>query len=122
MIVALDNARYHHVMLLSPFLRQNIKQLRLLWQPQLASIERAWKPARRLVTHNRYLPTPEDVVKAVRTRFDRRRRPNRLLIRPCCITWGAMFKSPNATSRPPGKELGESLEAQSWDTEYESDV
>lgn len=90
MIVVLDNARYHHAVLLRPFLRQHAKRLRLLFlppcSPQLASIERVWKLARRLATHNRYFPTFEEVIKAVNACFVRWRRPNGVLRRLCCIT------------------------------------
>ena len=89
MIVVLDNARYHHAVLLKPFLPKHAKQLRLLflppYSPQLASIERVWKLARRLATHNRYFPALEEVLKAVNACFDRWRRPNRVLRKPCCI-------------------------------------
>ena len=89
MIVVLDNARYHHAVLLAPFLRQNAPQLRLLflppYSPQLASIERVWKLTRRLATHNRYFPTLEQVLQAVNVCFDRWRRPNPILRRLCCI-------------------------------------
>jgi len=89
MIVVLDNARYHHAVLLKPFLRQHAVQLRLLflppYAPQLASIERAWKLTRRLATHNRYFPTLEQVLRAVNACFDRWQRPNEVLRRLCCI-------------------------------------
>lgn len=90
MIVVLDNARYHHAVLLAPFLRQHAKELRLLflppYSPQLASIERVWKLTRRLATHNRYFPKLEQVVDAVNSCFNRWRRPNSVLQRLCCIT------------------------------------
>lgn len=90
MIVVLDNARYHHAVLLAPFLREHAPDLRLLflppYSPQLASIERVWKLTRRLATHNRYFPTLEEVLEAVNVCFDRWRRPNRILRRLCCIT------------------------------------
>jgi transposase len=90
MIVVLDNARYHHAVILRPFLQKHAAQLRLLflppYSPQLASIERVWKLTRRLATHNRYFPTLEEVLDAVNTCFDRWRRPNRILRRLCCIT------------------------------------
>ncbi len=90
MIVVLDNARYHHAMLLAPFLRENAPHLRLVfllpYSPQLASIERAWKLTRRPATQNRYFPTLDEVLEAVNTCFDRWRRPNRILRRLCCIT------------------------------------
>jgi hypothetical protein len=61
MIIVLDNARYHHAVLLAPFLPKHARELQLLflppYSPQLAPIERVWKLTRRLATHNRYLPT-----------------------------------------------------------------
>ena len=90
MFVVLDNARYHHALLLAPFLRRYARRLRLLflppYSPQLAPIERVWKLARRLATHNRYFATLPDVLLAVETCFDRWRRPNQVLRRLCCIT------------------------------------
>ena len=89
MIIVLDNARYHHARLLAPFLRKYRRILSLLflppYSPQLASIERVWKLARRLATHNRYFPTLNAVLDAVNHCFDAWRRPNRVLKRLCCI-------------------------------------
>ena len=72
------------------FLRRHTRQLRLLflpsYSPQLAPIERVWKLARRLATHNRYFATLPEVLKAVSACFDRRRRPNKVLHRLCGIT------------------------------------
>lgn len=92
MIERLENARYHQTALPKPFLRRQAKHLRLLYlprysphhSPHLASIERVWKLARRVATHNRYFPTLEGV-KAVNGCFDRCRPPNRLLRKLCCI-------------------------------------
>jgi transposase len=90
MILILDNARYHHAILLAPFLRRHARHLRLLFLPpyssQLAPIERVWKLTRRLATHNHYFATLPDVLKAVNACFDRWRRPNNVLRRLCCIT------------------------------------
>ena len=90
MIVVLDNARYHHAVLLAPLLRRHARRLRLLflppYSPQLAPIERVWKLARRLATHNRYFATLPDVLLAVDACFNRWLRPNRVLRRLCCIT------------------------------------
>jgi hypothetical protein len=51
-ILVLDNARYHHAVILAPFLRQHAAHLKLLflppYSPQLAPIERVWKLTRRL--------------------------------------------------------------------------
>ena len=72
------------------FLRRHTRQLRLLflpsYSPQLAPIERVWKLARRLATHNRYFATLPEVLKAVSACFDRWRRPNKVLHRLCGIT------------------------------------
>lgn len=90
MMLVLDNARYHHAILLAPFLRSHARHLRLLflppYSPQLAPIERVWKLTRRLATHNRYFATLPEVLKAVNACFDRWRRPNKVLHRLCCIT------------------------------------
>ena len=65
MIVVLDNARYHHAVLLAPLLRKYRRILTLLflppYSPQLAPIERVWKLARRMATHNRFFATLRDV-------------------------------------------------------------
>lgn len=90
MILVLDNARYHHAVLLTTFLRRQARRLRLLflppYSPQLAPIERVWKLTRRLATHNRYFATLHEVLLAVNACFDRWRRPNQVLRRLCCIT------------------------------------
>jgi len=56
MVIVLDNAKYHHARLLAPLLRLYRKVLTLLFLPpyssQPAPIERVWKLARRLATHN----------------------------------------------------------------------
>ena len=50
MVLVLDNARYHHAVLLKPLLRKYRAVLTLLflppYSPQLAPIERVWKLAR----------------------------------------------------------------------------
>ena len=90
MILVLDNARYHHAVLLAPFLRRCRRTLTLLflppYSPQLAPIERVWKLTRRLATHNRYFATLPEVLLAVNACFNRWRRPNKILWRLCCIT------------------------------------
>ena len=89
-IVVLDNARYHHAVILKPFLRQEAAHLKLMflpaYSPQLAPIERVWKLTRRLATHNRYFPTLGEVLQAVNVPFNRWRRPDSTLRRLCCIT------------------------------------
>lgn len=75
MVIVLDNARYHHAILLAPLLRKFRRVLSLLflpaYSPQLAPIERVWKLARRLATHNRYFATLSEVLQAINDSFDR---------------------------------------------------
>jgi transposase len=89
MIVVLDNAAYHHARLIRPLLRQYRRVLRLLflppYSPQLAPIERVWKLARRLATHNRYFATLNELIATVTTRFEAWRQPNEQLRRLCGI-------------------------------------
>lgn len=89
MVLVLDNARYHHAVLLKPLLRKYRAVLTLLflppYSPQLAPIERVWKLARRLATHNRFFATLDDVLTAVSTCFDCWRTPNSALRRLCGI-------------------------------------
>jgi transposase len=90
MVLVLDNARYHHAILLKPLLRKYRAVLTLLflppYSPQLAPIERVWKLARRMATHNRFFATLDDVLTAVSTCFDRWRNPNSVLRRLCGIS------------------------------------
>ena len=89
MVLVLDNARYHHAVLLKPLLRKYRAVLTLLflppYSPQLAPIERVWKLARRMATHNRFFGTLDAVLTAVSTCFDRWRTPNSVLRRLCGI-------------------------------------
>jgi len=89
MVVILDNARYHHAKLLKPLLKKHQKHLELVflppYSPQLAPIERVWRLARRLATHNRYFASLEEVQIAIESCFDRWRKPNSVLRRLCGI-------------------------------------
>ncbi len=89
MVIVLDNARYHHAVLLAPLLRKYRHVLSLLflppYSPQLAPIERVWKLARRLATHNRYFATLDELLTAVDTCFGRWHKPNAVLRRLCGI-------------------------------------
>ena len=88
MCVVLDNAGYHHARAVRPFLYRMRRLLTLLflppYSPQLAPIERVWKLARRLATHNQYFAALEQLVVAVMSRFNQWRKPNRTLHRLCC--------------------------------------
>lgn len=86
-VVILDNAGYHHARALRPFLHRVRRHLTLLflppYNPQLAPIERVWKLARRLATHNRYFARLRELVAAVLCCFEQWRKPNRVLHRLC---------------------------------------
>lgn len=89
-VVVLDNARYHHAVLLKPFLYRYRATLKLMflppYSPQLAPIERVWKLARRLVIHNRYFATLDAVLDAINACLRLWQKPNKVLYRLCCIT------------------------------------
>jgi len=89
MVVILDNATYHHATNLAPLLKKYRRVLTLLYlppySPQFNPIERVWKLARRLATHNRYFATLDELVSAVSDQFERWRSPNAVLRKLCCI-------------------------------------
>lgn len=89
MVVVLDNARYHHAVLLAPLLRRYRKVAHLAVPAALqpaACADRAHLEAdRRLATHNRYFATLGEVLMAVEACFDQWRKPNSALRRLCGI-------------------------------------
>lgn len=89
LVVVLDNARYHHATLLRPYLakRQQVLALSFLppYSPELNPIERVWKLARKLCTHNQYFPALADLVTAVSAQLELWRKPNPVLSRLCGI-------------------------------------
>lgn len=86
----LDNAPYHHARLLKPFWHRQRRVLRLdylpPYSPELNPIERVWKLARRLSTHNQYFPELQDLIDAVSRQMAAWRKPNSTLRRLCGIT------------------------------------
>jgi transposase len=90
MIVILDNARYHHARLLASFLRKHQRELRLdflpPYSPDLNPIERVWKLARRMCTHNQYFPRLQDLIDAVSGQMGAWQKPNHTLRLLCGIT------------------------------------
>lgn len=89
MFIILDNARYHHAMMLRQFLEMHKDKITLLflppYSPELNPIERVWKLTRRLATHNQYFPTMEELVCKVSERMNMWERPNPELQKLCCI-------------------------------------
>jgi transposase len=90
LVLILDNARYHHATILQPFLaeRRHILSLCFLppYSPELNPVERVWKLARRLCTHNQYFPQLNDLIAAVTYQLELWNKPNILLRRLCGIT------------------------------------
>jgi len=88
--VILDNARYHHAKLLSPWLEDNKDKIELVflppYSPELNPIERVWKLLRRLCTHNQYFPTLVGLIDTLQTQFKLWDEPNPALQRLCVIT------------------------------------
>jgi len=86
----LENATYHYARALEPFLTAHREVLRLLflppYSPALNPIERVWKLARRLCTHNRYFPQLDELVEAVADQMAAWHNPNPVLHRLCGIT------------------------------------
>jgi len=89
LIMVLDNAKYHHALILRPWLIKHRKEIHLLflpaYSPELNYIERVWKLARRLSTHNRYFETLKELQNTVLNQMDLWRKPNEILRKLCCI-------------------------------------
>ncbi len=90
MVLVVDNARYHHARLLRPFLDSRHARVRLdflpPYSPDLNPIERVWKLARKLATHNQYFPKLDDLTAAVTAQTNVWKQPNPILHKLCCIT------------------------------------
>ena len=90
LVVILDNARYHHAKYLAPFLRKHRKTLQLeflpTYSPELNPIERVWKLARTMSTHNQYFQTLKELLEAVSAQIELWKKPNSTLRKLCSIT------------------------------------
>jgi transposase len=89
MHIILDNSRYHHAILLQPWLEKHQEEIQLdflpPYSPELNPIERVWKLTRRLCTHNRYFPSLDDLTNVVREQFERWILPNTILQKLCVV-------------------------------------
>jgi transposase len=89
LIVVLDNARYHHAILLKPWLSENKDKIGLMflppYSPDLNNIERVWKITRRKCTHNKYFSTLGEVELVVKKQMKEWGKPNETLHKLCCI-------------------------------------
>jgi len=88
-VLILDNARYHHAIMIQPWLNQNKSKIKLMflspYSPDLNNIERVWKMTRRLCTHNRYFSTLEELIGVLKKQMKMWRLPNEMLRKLCCI-------------------------------------
>jgi len=88
-ILIVDNARYHHAIMIKPWLNKNKNKIQLLflpaYSPNLNHIERVWKMARRICTHNRYFATLGEVIDCVGKQMKKWSIPNEELRKLCCI-------------------------------------
>ena len=89
LIVVLDNARYHHAIILKPWLKENKDKIRLMflppYSPDLNNIERVWKITRRKCTHNKYFSTLNELEMVVKKQMRDWGKPNETIHRLCCI-------------------------------------
>jgi transposase len=76
----LDNAKWHQARVLKDFFIQNQDRLVLIflppYSPELNPAERVWRITRRLVTHNRYFPSVEELKIALTSHFAKWAQPN----------------------------------------------
>ncbi len=89
LVMILDNARWHHAVLLRPWLHQNRKHIQLFflppYSPHLNPIERVWKLIRYDCTHNQYFKTLSAVKEVVEDKFSTWAKPNSTLSKLCAI-------------------------------------
>jgi transposase len=71
----LDNARYHHALLLQEWLEANKSKIELhflpAYSPQFNAQECVWRLTRRKSTHNRYFSKKSELHKTIFRRFNR---------------------------------------------------
>lgn len=88
-LLVLDNARYHHAILLKPYLESVKEKLELFflppYSPDLNAIEMLWKKTRRNVTHNRYFEYLKDLHEALMKYWSNFFEPNTELTKLCAI-------------------------------------
>jgi transposase len=89
-VILLDNAKYHHAVLIRPFLKKHRDKLALqflpAYSPELNPIERVWKLTRKLCTHNTYFEKLESLMDAVARQHAIWTIPNETLRKLCCVT------------------------------------
>ena len=88
-VLLLYNAKYHHAVILRPFLKDHRNRLAFqflpAYSPELNPIERVWKLTRKLCTHNTYFEKLETLTDAVAGQHAIWTVPNETLRKLCCI-------------------------------------
>ncbi len=89
-IMVVDNVRFHHAKLLKKWLK-NHPQLELFYlppySPELNPIERDWWYMRKKITHNRYMKSLKERIKAFCRMFSHFQKPNQELLNICEINF-----------------------------------
>ncbi len=89
LLVVLDNARYHHAIMLKSWLCENKKIIKLVflppYSPDLNNVERVWKLTRRLCTHNKYFESLDALTETVMKQMKFWKRSNETLRKLCCV-------------------------------------
>ncbi len=71
----LDNARYHHAVMVREFLELHDNRLILIflppYSPNLNIVERVWKLTKKLATHNRFFDELKELKRTIFRRFNR---------------------------------------------------
>ena len=92
-LLILDNARYHHALLIQSWLEENKNKIKLFflppYSPELNPAELVWKFSRYHVTHNRYFETIDDLGDALERKFVEWENPNNELSSLCKINYVA---------------------------------
>ena len=92
-LLILDNARYHHAILIQPWLEENKRIIELLFLPPYSPVlnptELIWKATRYSATHNRYFSTLESLSDVLKSKYDLWAQPNDELVSLCAINYVA---------------------------------
>jgi transposase len=87
--VIIDNARYHHAIILKKYLAKCANRFNLIflppYSPDLNPIERVWKLTRRCRTHNIYFPSLHSLSSSVEAKFDEWTGGSTILKKLCAI-------------------------------------
>ena len=88
-VVIIDNARYHHAIILKEYLQKCSDRFNLIflppYSPDLNPIERVWKLTQRCSTHNQYFSSLESLASAVEAKFDEWTKKSQILKILCAI-------------------------------------